>query len=674
MSGAKQRCAGVEGPIADPSRRALPVLAPKVRHSRMSRRRAAVLIGVNLLLVAHVVQWLVMGVTVAPLEPSESMETVKEGIITVGTVLFSAALLSTLIFGRFFCGWGCHILALEDLCLWLLRKVDIRPHAFRSRFLLLLPLGLALYMFVWPLAYRLAIAPYTRPGLHWPGFTWRLIVEDYWKTFPGVLVAIPFLLICGFATVYLLGGKGYCTYACPYGGFFAPLDRFARGRIRVTDACEHCGHCTSVCTSNVRVHEEVRDFGMVVDPGCMKCMDCISVCPNDALYFGFGPSAAASAPRVAEPAPRKFDLSLREDLALAALAAAIFFCVRGAFGVVPLLFASGIVICLCFLSWKSYRLLSDANESFHGWSLRRSGRLLPAGWALLTITIISLALVAHAGLVQAATAWGGWHDERVVVVDTAVFSADGLAVDEGTAMHARAGLAAFDLTLSAAGPLADAFPDWAAAIDMRRAWLLSVLRRFPEAESTLRARYDADPSEEFARAIARVRMANSDSRPLEAWFAEVVAMHPEFQQLRDERIQWLLAEGHDREALVEARMAVVASGGALDPQRRLSLILIENGSDETEWQEGVDLVRQTLERAPDNAYGWRALALGYARLEDVPKSEQALAEAVRLAPQDARLRRGHADVLEALDRKAEAAAERAEATRLEGETTGAEHQ
>ena len=27
---------------------------------------------------------------------------------------------------------------------------------------------------------------------------------------------------------------------------------------------------------------------MVVDPGCMKCMDCVSVCPNDALYFGFG--------------------------------------------------------------------------------------------------------------------------------------------------------------------------------------------------------------------------------------------------------------------------------------------------------------------------------------------------------------------------------------------------
>ena len=59
-------------------------------------------------------------------------------------------------------------------------------------------------------------------------------------------------------------------------------------RIRVTDACAGCGHCTAVCTSNVRVHEEVRDYGMVVDSGCMKCLDCVSVCPNDALYYGAG--------------------------------------------------------------------------------------------------------------------------------------------------------------------------------------------------------------------------------------------------------------------------------------------------------------------------------------------------------------------------------------------------
>ena len=45
--------------------------------------------------------------------------------------------------------------------------------------------------------------------------------------------------------------------------------------------------------ANVQVHAEVAAYGMVVDPGCMKHMDCISVCPNDALYFGFGKPAVA---------------------------------------------------------------------------------------------------------------------------------------------------------------------------------------------------------------------------------------------------------------------------------------------------------------------------------------------------------------------------------------------
>src|SRR4030095_9260277 len=108
---------------------------------------------------------------------------------------------------------------------------------------------------------------------------------NFWETFPSVAVAIPFLFICGFMTVYFLGQKGFCTYACPYGGFFGLADKFSPGKIRVTDACNQCGHCTATCTSNVVVHAEVKQYGMVVDPGCMKCMDCVSVCPNDALYF-----------------------------------------------------------------------------------------------------------------------------------------------------------------------------------------------------------------------------------------------------------------------------------------------------------------------------------------------------------------------------------------------------
>src|SRR5207244_9610734 len=160
----------------------------------------------------------------------------------------------------------------------------------------------ALYMFVWPTADRFFHNPEIAALI--AKFTNHLVTTNFWQTFPSVAVAIPFLFVCGFVTVYFLGQKGFCTYACPYGGFFGLADKISPGKIRVTPACNQCGHCTSTFTSNVLVHAEVKQYGMVVDPGCMKCMDCISVCPNDALYFGFGKPSIVTGRNPSSPPAR----------------------------------------------------------------------------------------------------------------------------------------------------------------------------------------------------------------------------------------------------------------------------------------------------------------------------------------------------------------------------------
>ena len=51
----------------------------------------------------------------------------QRGMVNAGFIFFTLAILATLIFGRFVCGWGCHILALQDFCGWLLKKM--RYHA-----------------------------------------------------------------------------------------------------------------------------------------------------------------------------------------------------------------------------------------------------------------------------------------------------------------------------------------------------------------------------------------------------------------------------------------------------------------------------------------------------------------------------------------------------------------
>lgn len=419
-----------QGPGPSPAARsvALPVLAdspakgrhhhgpaPRMGATRRGRWRTGVLVVVHLLILAHVIQWLVTGSTISPVEPSESMKTLELGLVNAGAIMFALAILSTLIFGRFFCGWLCHVVALQDACAWMMNRIGIRPKPFRSRLLVFAPLVLGFYMFIWPNFKRFAIAPLLeRADIAWPAWLrpvaaraeWKseMVVTDFWATFPDWYIAIPFLLICGFVIVYFLGAKGFCTYACPYGGIFRPVDRVSPVRIKVTDACVQCGHCTSVCTANVRVSEEVHDFGMVVDPGCMKCMDCVEACPSDALYLGLGGPALGKKPRNKEgrerskaKAQRRYDMSWPEEIAGAIIFIVAFLATRGMLEQVPMLLAGGAAAIVTFLVLTAWWVLIKPNARLSGLTLKQKGRVRPAGVALVVATVLLVSFVAWGG-------------------------------------------------------------------------------------------------------------------------------------------------------------------------------------------------------------------------------------------------------------------------------------
>ncbi|MDG1454569.1 MAG: 4Fe-4S binding protein, partial [Planctomycetota bacterium] len=82
------------------------------------------------------------------------MYTLENGEVNAGFIFFILAILSTAILGRWFCGWACHMVALQDLCAWMMKKIGITPRPFRSRLLGLIPFFLAFYMFLWPTVKR----------------------------------------------------------------------------------------------------------------------------------------------------------------------------------------------------------------------------------------------------------------------------------------------------------------------------------------------------------------------------------------------------------------------------------------------------------------------------------------------------------------------------------------
>ena len=190
--------------------------------SRRARWRALALILVHVAVALHVLHHYVTGSTLTPVEPSEAMQTLgQQGLINASFIFFIVTILATLVFGRFFCGRGCHIVALQDFCTWILRKLRIPPKPLRSRLLVFIPLIAFAWMFIAPTLVRWSL------GQPQDSMTNHLVTDDFWERFPEWPVALLTFFVCGFLIVYVLGNKGFCTYGCPYGGIFGVADKVA---------------------------------------------------------------------------------------------------------------------------------------------------------------------------------------------------------------------------------------------------------------------------------------------------------------------------------------------------------------------------------------------------------------------------------------------------------------
>lgn len=632
----------------------LPVLPnpPTLRPSRASKWRAASLILVHVLIAAHLVHWALAGRTITPVEPSEAMAFAKAGVVNAGLLFFAAAILVTVLFGRWVCGWACHLVAIQDLSRWLLEKAGIRPQPLRSRLLAWVPALAFAYMFLWPAVYRLAIGD----ELAIEGY--ELTTSDFWATFPGWTIGILSFLVCGVAIIYFLGAKGFCTYACPYGAAFAAADRLSPMRIRVTDACQGCGHCTAVCTSNVRVHEEVRAYGMVVDSGCMKCRDCVSVCPNDALYYGFGPLpilASASAPRAA---PRHYPLSWPEEILLALAFAFAFLTFRGLYGEIPFLMALGLAGILAYLVLLGQRLLARPDFAWRRLRLKRGGRLLPAGWAAAALLAILALGWLHSTVLQADALLG----ERAFRAASALRQAalDPTRPPQAVADGERQGLARAAARFARVerwGVFA-----WRGA-DSRRAWLAWLTGDLATAErAAARALAAGELVDEMGYLAARAALARGDRIAAAAAGSAVLATVPR-QPEATWRLAVLLAQNGDLataggwlargierfpdSTLLLYNAALVAAMGGewekaiagfgrvleLEPGNRparenLAGVLASVGR----YDEAVTLYRQALDAAPDDVATRVLLARALAEAGEVEAALAELDEALRRAP------------------------------------------
>jgi Tfp pilus assembly protein PilF/polyferredoxin len=539
----------------------LPVLDSPALHRTLPGRprrfikwRVGILVAVHILIIAHIVQWRMMGTTIAPLVAAESMYTLEQGQLNNGFLIFAAVILVTLVAGRYLCGWACHMGGLQLFTGWILRKFGFRPRLLRARLLGYVPLIVGLYMFVWPSFTRWILVPafdhiwpaaatFLRPTRPFPGWSAKLMTTDLWENLPNVAVAIPFLLVCGAATVYFLGARGFCRYGCPYGALLQRVDRLAPGRIIVNrNKCDECGLCTAACGSDVRVLDELKAYGGVVNRLCTRSMDCVDVCPTKALSFGWATPALFKG-KPAAAAPRElYDLNWGEEILLIAAFAFAFFTSRGLYGQVPMLMAVGIAVCVAFVVWKAYRVLRDRDSRFGPLQLKLGGRLRPGGAGYLAFAAAVILFSLHSASVQVLNAIGNSAEDRVTIGRDPVFSGDPARIPEDQRAAAIDSLRWY--TLAGSWRRGGIGLSDTPKIQVRTAWLNLVAGRLDAAEDSLRcAIATGGVSDAMAADLGRIVLLRGDQTRALQTLEGCFGAHRDFAQVRDLLAGFYVAQG-----------------------------------------------------------------------------------------------------------------------------------
>jgi polyferredoxin len=217
----------------------------------------------------------------------------------IGVIALSIILMTSLFFGRIWCGYICPMGGFPELVSRLIPdrwKIDFRG-------LPQVPIRygyFSVYLVVMPM---LGISACTLCNF--------VTVPRIFEAFSGGLMGIAFILsavgLVNLGLLFVLGffavkGRGYCQFLCPVGAIdglvnrFGAMFRFTR-RIRVErNRCTGCNICARQCmTGAIRMVDKIAE---VDQHSCMSCHECVDVCDWHAIDW-------VTVPRHVEPRRKK---------------------------------------------------------------------------------------------------------------------------------------------------------------------------------------------------------------------------------------------------------------------------------------------------------------------------------------------------------------------------------
>lgn len=123
------------------------------------------------------------------------------------------------------------------------------------------------------------------PLLFWWGGFENFIIWEKFVLIDVIFWLRLFIFIFAFILVIYVP-RGWCRWFCPVGIIMGHLGKNSLlGIGRNISKCNHCGFCEDVCPMGVRILSDPPE--KVRNPLCTNCLDCIAVCPEDAMEIKF---------------------------------------------------------------------------------------------------------------------------------------------------------------------------------------------------------------------------------------------------------------------------------------------------------------------------------------------------------------------------------------------------